>query len=129
LERGGHASLRLARGVIAGGDFAARLVEFGFHVVGQLKLIFEKIINPCANLFDFSARQSRKRRFNFLNCAHGGKIPDGRPFAKRVFLIRSKTGVDPKDLRRVSGHLSQIQADIAAAKAEYAGRRRRAEGS
>ena len=116
MERRGHGSLRLARGVIASGDFAARPVEFGFHVVGQLKLIFEKIIDPCANLFDFSARQPRKRRFNFLNCAHGGKIPDGRPFAKRVFRIQPD-------------HLSEIQADVAAAKGECAERRRRGKGS
>ena len=45
--------------------------------------------------------------------------------AGRLKLIRAKTGMDPKNLRRVSDHLSQIQADVAAAKAEYAGRRRR----
>src|SRR5712675_1630015 len=44
--------------------------------------------------------------------------------ANRLELIRAKTRVDPRDLRRVSDHLSQIQKDVAAAKAEYQGRRR-----
>jgi len=49
--------------------------------------------------------------------------------AGRLKLVRKKTGMNPKDLRRVSDHLSQIQADVAAAKAEYTGRRRREGGS
>jgi hypothetical protein len=44
--------------------------------------------------------------------------------ANRLEFIRTKTRVEPKDLRRVSDHLSRIQKDVAAAKAEYQGRRR-----
>ena len=85
-ERGDHGSSGLARREAAGGDFAARLGELGFHLFGQIELVFQKVINPRANLFDFGARQSRNRRFNFLDCAHGGKIPNGLPFAKSGFL-------------------------------------------
>ena len=55
MERGGHDSLGLARGVIASGDFATRFVELGFHRIGQLKLVFEKVINPRADFLDLSA--------------------------------------------------------------------------
>jgi hypothetical protein len=44
--------------------------------------------------------------------------------ANRLELIRRKTRVDPKDLRRVSDHLNRIQEDVAAAKAEHRWRRR-----
>ena len=44
--------------------------------------------------------------------------------AKRPELIRAKTGVEPKDLRKVSDHLERIAEDVAAAKEEYAERRR-----
>jgi hypothetical protein len=42
--------------------------------------------------------------------------------ANRLELIRTRTRTDPKDLRRVSDHLSQIQKDVAAARVEYQGR-------
>jgi len=35
--------------------FAAGLVELGLYVVGEFKLVFEKIINPRANFLNFSA--------------------------------------------------------------------------
>ena len=44
--------------------------------------------------------------------------------ANRLELIRRKTGTEPKDLRRVSDHLDRVQEDAAAARAEYAERRR-----
>ena len=87
MERGGHDSLGLARRVIPGGDFAAGLIELGFDFIGQLKLVFEEVINPRTNFLDLSARQPRNRRFDFLNRAHGGKIPNTRPFAKPAFLF------------------------------------------
>ena len=78
LERSDHGSLGLARGVIAGGNFAARFVELCLHFIGQFKLVFEKVFNPRAQFFDFGAGQSRNRCFNFLNCAHAGKIINRR---------------------------------------------------
>jgi hypothetical protein len=87
LERGSHVSLRLAGCVIAGGDFAAGLIERGLHLIGQLKLVFEKVINPRANFLDLGTRQPGNGSFNFLNCAHGGKIPNRWPFAKAAFLM------------------------------------------
>jgi hypothetical protein len=87
LERGGHDSLGLARRVIPGGDFAAGLIELGFHLVLQFKLIFEKVINPRAELLDLRAGQARNGSFNFLNCTHGRKITSRRAFAKAVFPV------------------------------------------
>ena len=55
LERGGHGLFRLARRVGTGGNLAAGLVEFGLHGLGQIKLVFQKIINPRADFFNFSA--------------------------------------------------------------------------
>ena len=88
MERGGHGSLRLARRVIAGGDFAARFVELGLHVVGQFEVLFHVILVPRVELFQFRPREPRYGRFNFLNCAHGEKISKGAAFAKPVFLGR-----------------------------------------
>lgn len=59
--------VRRAGGAPAFGDFAAGLIEFGLHFIGKLKLIFEKIINPRADLFHHSARQGWQSRLNFLN--------------------------------------------------------------
>jgi hypothetical protein len=59
--------------VMACGDFAAGLVESGLHFVGEFKLVFEKIINPRANLFNLGAGQLRNGSFNFLNRTHGNK--------------------------------------------------------
>ena len=88
MERGGHGSLRPARGVIAGGDFAARFIKPGLHVVGQFEMILHVILVPRVKLFQFRARKLGNGRFNFLNCAHGGKITNRRPFAKPVFLVQ-----------------------------------------
>jgi tRNA(fMet)-specific endonuclease VapC len=74
LKRRGHVSLGLALGVLAAGDFPARLIEFGLHVIAQLKLVFEIILDPCAKFLDFSTRESGDDSFNFLNRAHGPKI-------------------------------------------------------
>ncbi len=88
MERGGHDSLGLARRVIPGGDFVAGLIELGFHLVLQLELIFEKVINPRAEFLDLRAGQARNGSFNFLNCTHGRKITTRRVFAKTVFLVQ-----------------------------------------
>lgn len=88
MQRGGHGSLGLARGEIARCDLAARLLELGLHVIGQLKLVFEKVINPRADFLDLGAGQPGNDSFNFLNRAHGGKMPKKPPFAKPVFEIQ-----------------------------------------
>ena len=50
-------------------EVAAYLVSerLGFHIVPKFKLIFEKVVNPCANFIDFRAGQPGNGRFNFLN--------------------------------------------------------------
>ncbi len=96
LERGGHGSLGLARSVIAGGDFAARFVELGLHVVGQFEVVFDVIFVPRVELFQFRPREPGDGGFNFLNCAQGGKLPNRRPFAKPVFLIQRQVAKAPR---------------------------------
>src|SRR5437773_11199920 len=76
------ASFRLARRVLAGRNFAARLVELGFYFIGQFKPVFKIVVNPVADFFDFRARQIRNRSLNFFDCAHGEKLPDGCWFEK-----------------------------------------------
>jgi DNA-directed RNA polymerase specialized sigma24 family protein len=39
--------------------------------------------------------------------------------ANRLKLIKAKTGIEPKNLRRVSDHLDRMQADLEAAKKEW----------
>ena len=85
LERGSHVLLGLARRENSSGDFAAGFVQLGFHLVGQLKLVFEEVINPCAKLLNLRTLQSRNSSFNFLNCTHGGKIATQPSFAKSGF--------------------------------------------
>ncbi len=77
LERGSHVSFWQAGGVMALADFAAGLVEPGFHLVGEFKLVFEKIINPRADFFNLSARKFWQNRSNFQNRAPG--YQDTRP--------------------------------------------------
>jgi hypothetical protein len=55
LERGSHGSFRLARREISVADFSARLIELGFYLISQFKLVFEIIINSRANPLDLSA--------------------------------------------------------------------------
>jgi hypothetical protein len=70
---------------MAFGNFPAGLVELGLHIVIEFKLVFQKIINPCADFLDFAARQPGNGSFNFLNCAHAGKISQSSPFEKWLF--------------------------------------------
>ncbi len=74
--------LRRARGVVALRNLAARLVELGFDLGAQFKLVFQEFVNPRPQVFDLGARQSRNGRFNFLDSAHGGKIADSRQIKK-----------------------------------------------
>ena len=52
-ERGGHDSARLACGVVARSDLAARLIEPDLHFIGQFKLLFQIVLEPCAQLYEF----------------------------------------------------------------------------
>ncbi|HEU5397076.1 MAG TPA: hypothetical protein VFV81_07905 [Verrucomicrobiae bacterium] len=61
---------RLARGVIAFGNFPAGLIQFGFNVVSEFKPIFKEIVNPRANSLNLRAGQSRQNGFNFLDRTH-----------------------------------------------------------
>jgi hypothetical protein len=56
LEGSRHRLFWVTRRVLPGGDFAPGLVELGFDVVVQLKLLLEVIVNPFADRLDFSAR-------------------------------------------------------------------------
>jgi hypothetical protein len=100
LECGSHGSRGLARGVIAGGDFAARLIELRFHLIGQFKLVFQKVINPRPDFLDLGAGQPGNRRFNFLNRTHGGKIPNAGSFAKPLFLIQRQDAAPQSEARQ-----------------------------
>lgn len=55
-DRGGHGSTRLACGVVASGDFAARLVELGLHLMSHFELVFQIVLELCAELFEFRPR-------------------------------------------------------------------------
>jgi hypothetical protein len=55
LERGSHSLLRLSRRILSGGNLAPGLVEFGFDLIGQFKLVLKIIVDPLADLFDFLA--------------------------------------------------------------------------
>ena len=67
----GHGLFWLTGRVLPRCNFGAGLVELGFDVVGQLKLVFEIIVNPFADFFDFRARQLWNGCFYFFNRAHG----------------------------------------------------------
>jgi hypothetical protein len=69
-------------GVLPGRDFPTRLVQLGFHFVGQFKLILEVIIDPLADLFNFLARQFWNRRLDFFDRTHIGNLAD-------IFSMRS----------------------------------------
>jgi hypothetical protein len=56
LERGGHSLFRLSTRILPGGNLAAGLLKLGFDLIGQFKLLLEVIVDPLADLFDFSAR-------------------------------------------------------------------------
>ena len=87
LERGGQGSIRLARGEVAGGEFAVCFVELGLHLIGQFEAIFDAPLVPRVKLFQLRPGELGDGRFNFLNCAYGGKTPNPRPFAKPGFPI------------------------------------------
>jgi len=88
--------LGLARGVIAGGDFAARLVKFALHIIGQFKVIFHIIIEPSLELFQLRPREFGDGGLDFLDCTHGRKIPKGPRFAQAAFLLRRYSALQPK---------------------------------
>ena len=44
-----------ARRVLPGRNVTTRLIELGFHFIGQLQLVFEVIVNPIADCFDLLA--------------------------------------------------------------------------
>ena len=50
-----------------------RLVQLCFHIVGEFMLVFEIIVNPCADFLDLGTGQFWNRSFNLLNGAHAGK--------------------------------------------------------
>ena len=56
LERGGHGSTGLTCGVVSCGDLAPRLIELGFQLIGEFELVFQIILEPCAQLFEFRGR-------------------------------------------------------------------------
>ena len=66
-----------------GRDLAPRLVQLGFHFVGQLKMILEVIINPLADFLDFLPRQFWNRRLNFFDRAHSQNLTQNFPDEKR----------------------------------------------
>jgi len=95
------ASFRLARRVLAGRNFAARLVELGFYFIGQFKPVFKIVVNPVADFFDFRARQLRNRSLNFFDCAPGEKLPDGCWFEKPCLQhLRHPSFVEATGFRR-----------------------------
>lgn len=77
MERGRHRSLWLTRRVLPGRNFAAGLIEPGFHFICQFKLVLEVVVNPCADLLDFPKRQLWNCRLDFFDCAHEQKVADG----------------------------------------------------
>ena len=66
-----------------GRDLAPRLVQLGFHFVGQLKMILEVIINPLADFLDFLPRQFWNRRLNFFDRAHSQNLTQNFADEKR----------------------------------------------
>jgi hypothetical protein len=60
------------RGEISVGDFFAGLIEPGFYLIRQFKLVFEIIINPSPNPLDLGAREAGQNGPNLLNSAHAG---------------------------------------------------------
>jgi hypothetical protein len=53
-----------------GGDVGARLVQSGFHLVGQFQAVFVKIIEPGLQLLDFVVGQLGNGRFDLLHRTH-----------------------------------------------------------
>jgi hypothetical protein len=93
-----HDSLGLARRVIPGGDFAAGLIELGFHLVLQFELVFEKVINPRTEFLDLRAGQAGNGSFNFLNCTHGRMMTDRLGFERPGFLGLGDENDEPGDV-------------------------------
>lgn len=54
----GHGLTSLGCSVVAGGDFAARLVEHCLHLIGQFKLVFQIVVKARPQLFEFRPRIS-----------------------------------------------------------------------
>ena len=55
LERGGHSLFWPARRVLPRRDLGPGLVQLGFYVIGQFELVFQIIVDPSSDLFDFRA--------------------------------------------------------------------------
>jgi hypothetical protein len=69
-------ALRLTR------DLAAGLIELGFGLVSQLKLVLEILVNPFADRLNLGAGQFWNGCSNFLNRAHGSSLTGGRQMGK-----------------------------------------------
>jgi len=79
-------------------NLAVRLVELGFDLGGQPKLVFQELVNPRTQVFDLGAGQSRNGRFNVLDSAHGGKIRGGLQIGKSK--LANRAAVIPSGVRR-----------------------------
>lgn len=86
LERSGHGSLNFACGVLAPGDFTARLLDLGLYIVGQFKLILHVINQPSVEPFKLRPREIRNGSLNFLNCAHEGNVGQSASLEKSRFI-------------------------------------------
>ena len=64
-----EASVRGQQGAAAH-NLTPGLIEPGFYFISELKLIFEKVIDPGAKFLNFGPRQPRNGCFNFFHRSH-----------------------------------------------------------
>jgi hypothetical protein len=95
-------------GVLPGRDFPTRLVQLGFHFVGQFKLILEVIIDPLADLFNFLARQFWNRRLDFFDRAHSVSL--SKVFAIERRNEETKEHVTPVSAIFIGSRKTMIQS-------------------
>jgi hypothetical protein len=78
LEGGRHNLTRLSGRELSRCDFAPRLIQLGFHVIRQFKIVLETFIDPIANLLEFGPGQLGNCCLDFFDRAHRERLIDSR---------------------------------------------------
>ena len=82
LEGGRHNLTRLPGRELARGNFAPRLIEFGFHFIRQFKIVLKTFVDPISNLLEFGPGQLGDRCLDFFDRAHRERLADSVELGK-----------------------------------------------